>query len=66
MTLWKEKLFHEIRTRGHQRYEINEPDIDFYSKLEKQYKDKNIICELQDDTGNLKSENEDLLKITHK
>ncbi len=54
---------YEIRTRGHPRYEINEPDIDFYSKLEKRYKDKNIICELQDDTGNLKSKNEELLNI---
>ncbi len=57
---------HDIRTRGHPRYEINEPDIDFYSKLEKRYQGRNVISELQDDTGTLKSDNEDLLNISHK
>ena len=37
---------HQIRTRGHPRYEINEPDIDFYAKLEKRSAKKGIITEL--------------------
>ena len=53
----------QIRTRGHPRYEINEPDIDFFSKLEKRYQGKNVISELQDQTGQIKTENGDLLDI---
>ena len=54
---------HQIRTRGHPRYEINEPDIDFYSRLEKRYRGKNIISELQDGNGHMKTDNADLLDI---
>ena len=57
---------HQIRTRGHPRYEINEPDIDFYTKLEKRYQNKNIIMELQDENKNMQTENEKLLEITEK
>ena len=34
---------HQIRTRGLPTYEINEPDIHFYSKLEKRFQQKNLI-----------------------
>ena len=54
---------YQIRTKGHPRYEINEPDIDFFSKLEKRYQGRSIISELQDESGQLKTENEDLLGI---
>ena len=33
---------HQIRTRGHPTYEINEPDIDFYKTLEKRFQQKTI------------------------
>ena len=54
---------HLIRTRGHPRYEINEPDIDFYAKLEKRSQKKNIISELEDKNGCIYSENEEMIKI---
>ena len=56
---------HIIRTRGQPRYEINEPNIDFFSKLEKRFQNKNVICQLQDTDGTIKSETEDLIRITH-
>ena len=62
----KEIQGHQIRTRGHPRYEINEPDIDFYTKLEKRCQKKNIIMELQDENKNLQTDNEKLLEITER
>ena len=56
---------HVIRTRGQPRYEINEPNIDFFSKLEKRFQNKNVICQLQDTDGTMKSETDDLIRITH-
>ena len=54
---------HQIRTRGHPRYEINEPNIDFYAKLEKRSAKKSIITELQDENGQIQTGNENLMKI---
>ena len=62
----KEIEGHQIRTRGHPRYEMNEPDIDFYAKLEKRSQQKNIINELQDENGDIKTDDEDLIRITEK
>ncbi len=56
----------QIRTKGHPRYEINEPDIDFFSKMEKRYQGKSTISELQDENGHLKTKNEDLLSIAQR
>ena len=56
---------HIIRTRGQPRYEINEPNIDFFSKLEKRFQNKNTVPELQDTDGTIKSETNDLIRITH-
>ena len=54
---------HQIRTRGHPIYEINEPDIEFYAKLEKRSAQKGLILELQDEDGQIKTGNENLLQI---
>ena len=54
---------HKIRTKGQPIYEINEPDIQFYAKLEKRTAQKNIISELQDEEGNIKTDNKDFLDI---
>ena len=54
---------HQIRTRGLPKFEIKEPDIEFYAKLEKRSCQKNIIGELQDENGNIHSENEKLITI---
>ena len=59
----KEIQGHQIRTRGHPTYEINEPDIDFYAKLEKRYQNKNVITELQDQNGKIQTDSEELIKI---
>ena len=59
----KEIQGHQIRTRGQPRFEHNEPDIDFYTKLEKRSQQKNIITELQDEKGQIQTEKEQLLKI---
>ena len=60
----KEIQGHEIRTKGYPRYELNEPDIDFYSKLEKRSQSKNVITQLQDEHGKMKTQKDDLLDIT--
>ena len=57
---------HEIRTKGLPRYEINEPDIDMYSKFEKRYQSKGVIYQLADEGGRIKTEPEDLLSVTGK
>ena len=62
----KEIHGHQIRTRGHPRYEINEPDIDFFSKLEKRSSQRAIIAELQDEDGHIHTDNETLLNIAEK
>ncbi len=54
---------HKIRTRGQPTYEINEPDISFFAKLEKKSQSKNNISQLQDEEGNLKTTSEEMLKI---
>ena len=54
---------HRIRTRGQPTYELNEPNIQFFAKLEKRSQQKNIITELQDKNGKLQTENEELLKV---
>ena len=59
----KEIQGYQIRTRGHPTYEINEPDINFYSKLEKRSAQRNIIIELEDENGQTKTEKDDLIKI---
>lgn len=64
--IYKEIQGHQIRTHGNPRFEINEPDIDFYTKLEKRSRDGNIINELQDEDGNIQSRNEKLLEIAQK
>ena len=64
--IYKEIQGHQIRTRGHPRYEINEPDIDFYTKLEKRYQNKNIIMELKDENDIIHSDTEKLLETTEK
>ena len=50
----KEIQGHQIRTRGYPTYELNEPDIHFYSKLEKRSAQRNTITELEDKTGKYK------------
>ena len=57
---------HQIRTRGNPDYEMNEPNIAFYAKLEKRSQTRNTINELQDQDGSLKTSNEDLLSIAEK
>ena len=57
---------HQIRTRGTPDYEMNEPNIAFYAKLEKRSQTRNTINELQDEDGSLKTRNEDLLSIAEK
>ena len=54
---------HWIRTRFNPRYEINEPDIDFLSKLERRSAQKSIISELVDDEGNYHTNTANLLKV---
>ena len=55
---------HLVRTRFNPRYEINEPDIDFLSKLERRSAQKAIIAELVDDKGNYHTDTHNLLKVT--
>ena len=57
---------HQIRTRGNPDYEMNEPNIAFYAKLEKKSQTRNTINELQDENGSIKTKNEDLLSIAEK
>ena len=54
---------HLVRTRFNPRYEINEPDIDFLSKLERRSAQKAIIAELVDDKGNYHTDTHNLLKV---
>ena len=54
---------HQIRTRGYPTYELNEPDIHFYSKLEKRSAQRNTITELEDKTGKIQRDNDELIKI---
>ena len=54
---------HQIRTRGNPTYEINEPDIEFYAKLEKKSAQKCLITELQDEDGQILTSKDDLLRI---
>ena len=54
---------HQIRTRGNPIYEINEPDIEFYAKLEKKSAQKCLITELQDEDGQILTSKDDLLRI---
>jgi hypothetical protein len=53
---------HQIRTRGHPTYEINEPDIDFYKTLEKRFQQKTIITEIEDENGNIQAEQDKMMK----
>ena len=59
----KEIQGHQIRTRGHPTYELNEPDINFYSKLEKRSAQRNIITELEDENEQIQTDNDELIKI---
>ena len=59
----KEILGHQIRTRGFPKYEMKEPDIQFYAKLEKRSFQKTIIAELEDEDGKIYSNNENLIRI---
>ena len=54
---------HKIRTRGQPVYEMNEPNIDFYAKLEKRSAQRQVISELQDENEDRQTENEKLLRI---
>ena len=57
---------HQVRTRGNPDYEMNEPNIAFYAKLEKRSQERNTINELQDEDGSLKTRNEEMLSIAEK
>ena len=61
--VYREIQGHQIRTKGHPTYEINEPDIEFYAKLEKRSVQRNMITELQDKNGQTQTENEKLIEI---
>ena len=54
---------HIIRTKGHPRYELNEPDIDFYAKLEKRSQKKNILPGLTDKHGKLQTSSQGMIKV---
>ena len=61
--LEKEIQGYQIRTRGFPKYEIKEPDIEFYAKLEKRSYQKSVIGELMEEKGTLYSDNENIIKI---
>ena len=54
---------HQIRTKGQPSFEINEPNIEYYYKLEQRSRQKNIITHLQDDKGKTSTTNEDMIAI---
>ena len=54
---------HLIRTKGHPRYELNEPDIDFYAKLERRSQKKNILPGLTDKNGKIHTSTQEMIKI---
>ncbi len=57
---------HQIRTKGQPKYELNEPDISTYSKFEKRYQSKSVIHQLEDENGQIYTDNNSLLTITEK
>ena len=59
----KEVQGHQIKTRGLPKYEIKEPDIQFYAKLEKRSYQRSVIGQLEDQNGKIYSDNENLIKI---
>ena len=61
----KEIEGYRTRTRGLPKYEMHEPNIEFYAKLEKR-RAKNTVIELQDIDGSIYSDRENLLRITAK
>ena len=57
---------HQIRTRGQPRFEINEPNVDYYFKLEQRARQKSIITNLQDEDGKILTENKDMIKLAER
>ena len=54
---------HVMRTKGHPKYEINEPDIDFYAKLERRSQKKSILPGLSDKNGKICNTTQEMIKI---
>ena len=50
-------------TRGLPKYEQREPDIAFYAKLEKRSAQRTVIGELRDKSGDVYTDNVNLLNI---
>ena len=44
---------HQIRTKGQPTFEINEPNIEYYFKLEQRSRQKGVITHLQDENGKI-------------
>ena len=62
----KEIEGYRTRTRGLPKYEMHEPNIEFFAKLEKRRAKNIVIGELQDIDGSVFSDRENLLRITAK
>ena len=62
----KEIEGYRTRTRGLPKYEMHEPNIGFFAKLEKRRAKNTVIAELQDLNGSVFSDRENLLRITAK
>ena len=54
---------YRVRTRGQPTYEINEPDISFFARLEKKSQARNSILQLKDESGVLQTENRAMLEV---
>ena len=57
---------HDIRTRCHPKFELNESDISTYSKFEKMYQSQHMIHQLADEKNDIYTDKNSLLKITQK
>ena len=57
---------HQIRTKGQPSFEINEPNIEYYFKLEQRSRQKGVISHLQDEKGKVLTNSEDMIKLAER
>ena len=62
----KEVEGHRVRSRLIPKYEISDPNVSFFAKLEKRHIEKSSISCLKDENGIEKRDAKGLLDITHK
>ena len=60
---WKQVRGHQVRIKTHPRFEAGEPNISFYSDLEKKASKKKCITELRDGSGNTVFDTEKIKEV---